>query len=75
MHWINLGLPPGNQSTKGSEQDLNRCGFFLGAGGQSNVDQGPDLAPPDSDLATARHLGRRVADVTLQFIRGRIRSD
>jgi multimeric flavodoxin WrbA len=71
MHWINLGLPPGNQSSKGSEQDLNRLGFFLGAGAQSNVDQGPDLAPPDADLATARHLGRRVAEVTLQFVRGR----
>lgn len=71
MHWINLGLPPGNQMSKGSEQDLNRLGFFLGAGAQSNVDQSPDVAPPESDLATARHLGRRVADVTLQFVRGR----
>lgn len=71
MHWINLDLPPANNSTAGSEQDLNRLGFWLGAGAQSNTDQGPDLAPPESDLATARHLGRRVADATLQFIRGR----
>jgi NAD(P)H dehydrogenase (quinone) len=75
MHWINLGLPPGNHSTKGSEQDLNRLGFFLGAGAQSNVDQGPELAPPEADLATARHLGHRVADATLQFVRGRVRGD
>lgn len=71
MHWINLGLPPGHQTSDGSEQDLNRLGFFLGAGAQSNVDQAADIAPPESDLATARHLGRRVAEVTLQFVRGR----
>jgi multimeric flavodoxin WrbA len=71
MHWVNLGLPPGNNSMKGSEEDLNRLGFFLGAGAQSNIDQGPDIAPPEADLATARHLGRRVAQTALQFVRGR----
>jgi NAD(P)H dehydrogenase (quinone) len=71
MHWINLALPPANHSTTGSEEDLNRLGFWLGAGAQSNVDQGPDLAPPEADLATARHLGQRVAETTLQFVRGR----
>lgn len=71
MHWVNLGLPPANNSTTGSEEDLNRHGFWLGAGAQSNVDQGPDFAPPEADLFTARHLGRRVAEVTLQFVRGR----
>lgn len=71
MHWINLGLPPGNNSAAGSESDLNRLGFWLGAGAQSNTDEGPDTAPPEADLATARHLGRRVAAATLQFVRGR----
>lgn len=71
MHWVNLALPPANNSTKGSENDLNRLGFWLGAAAQSNTDQGPDLAPPESDLATARHLGQRVAETTLQFVRGR----
>jgi NAD(P)H dehydrogenase (quinone) len=71
MHWVNLGLPPGNSSSAGSDADLNRLGFFLGAGAQSNTDQGPELAPPTSDLATARHLGQRVAEVTSQFARGR----
>ncbi|MGH6809864.1 MAG: flavodoxin family protein [Ensifer adhaerens] len=71
MHWINLDLPPANHSTTGSPDDLNRLGFWLGAGAQSNVDQGADLAPPQSDLATARHLGQRVAEATLQFVRGR----
>jgi multimeric flavodoxin WrbA len=71
MHWINLALPPANNSSTGSEEDLNRLGFWLGAGAQSNTDQSPDLAPPEADLATARHLGRRVAETTLQFVRGR----
>lgn len=71
MHWVNLALPPANHSSTGSERDLNRLGFWLGAGAQSNIDQSPDLAPPEADLATARHLGQRVASVTLQFVRGR----
>ncbi len=74
MHWVNLGLPPANCSAAGSEQDLNRLGFWLGAGAQSNVDEGPDTAPPAADLATARHLGRRVAEATHQFVRGRKRA-
>jgi NAD(P)H dehydrogenase (quinone) len=74
MHWVNLALPPANHSTTGSEADLNRLGFWLGAGAQSNIDQGPDLAPPEADLATARHLGRRVAETTMQFVRGRAAS-
>jgi multimeric flavodoxin WrbA len=65
-----MDLPPANNSTTGSEQDLNRLGFWLGAGAQSNADEGPELAPPESDLATARYLGRRVAKVTLQLVRG-----
>lgn len=71
MHWVSLDLPPANCSSIGSEEDLNRLGFWLGAAAQSNVDQCPDLAPPESDLATARHLGKRVAMVALQFARGR----
>jgi NAD(P)H dehydrogenase (quinone) len=71
MHWVGLDLPPANHSTMGSEDELNRLGFWLGAAAQSNTDQGPDLAPPEADLATARHLGRRVAETTLRFVRGR----
>lgn len=71
MHWVSLDLPPANCSSSGSEDDLNRLGFWLGAGAQSNIDEGPDLAPPRSDLATARHLGQRVAKATLQFVHGR----
>ncbi len=71
MHWVNLGLPPSKNSTIGSEDELNRNGFWLGAGAQSNVDQGPDVAPPEAHVATAHHLGKRVAEVALQLVRGR----
>lgn len=71
MHWVSLGLPPANNSSTGSEEDLNRLGIFLGAGAQSNADEGADLAPPAADLRTSEHLGRRVAEATLQFVRGR----
>lgn len=71
MHWVNLALPPGHNSSRGSEADLNRLGFWLGVGVQSNVDEGPERAPPPSDLATARHLGRRVAEVAHQLAHGR----
>ncbi|WP_413615035.1 hypothetical protein MRB56_16375 [Halomonas cupida] len=45
--------------------------IWLGAGAQSNADQGSDVAPPEADLATARHLGQRVAEVTLQLAKGK----
>ncbi|WP_152897249.1 flavodoxin family protein [Pseudomonas piscis] len=73
MHWVNMSLPPANNSTNGSAADLNRLGFWLGAGAQSNVDESAQTAPPEADLATARHLGQRVAEVTLQLAHGRER--
>ena len=72
MHWVSLGLPPGNNRSDGSENDLNRLGFFLGVGAQSNADEGPELAPPASDLSTAEHLGERIALVTTQLVKGRL---
>lgn len=61
MLWVNLGLVAGNDTSTASEEDLNRLGGWLGAMAQSNADQEPGEAPPDSDLRTAEHLGRRVA--------------
>jgi NAD(P)H dehydrogenase (quinone) len=60
MHWISLGLMPGWNTTVSSEDDLNRLGFYLGAGAQTWNDQGPE-AVQSADLATGRHLGERVA--------------
>lgn len=71
MHWVSLGLPPGNNSSKGSPEDLNRLGFYSGAAAQSNADQGADVVPPDADLRTAAHLGQRVAKVAAQFKAGK----
>jgi NAD(P)H dehydrogenase (quinone) len=61
MVWINLNVLPGNNSSKGSVDDLNRLGGYLGAMAQSNVDEGPDVVPPKADLDTAAKLGERVA--------------
>ncbi|MGB4811435.1 MAG: flavodoxin family protein [Methylophilaceae bacterium] len=64
MIWVGQGLMPGNNSSTGSVNDLNRLGSFMGAMAQANNDQGPDLAPIESDLRTAEHLGERVATIT-----------
>jgi NAD(P)H dehydrogenase (quinone) len=71
MHWVNLGLGAGWNSSTGSENDLNRLGFWLGAGAQTDVDASPDQVHP-SDVQTCRHLGWRVALVTRQLNVGRI---
>lgn len=63
MIWVGLGLLPGNNSSKGSVNDLNRLGSFLGAMAQSNADQPADIVPPTGDLDTAKHLGKRVAEL------------
>ena len=61
MIWVGLGLLPGNNSSTGSEEDLNRLGSYSGAMAQSNNDQGADVTPPESDRKTAAFLGERVA--------------
>jgi multimeric flavodoxin WrbA len=71
MIWVGLDILPGNNNSKGSVEDLNRLGSFMGAMSQSNVDQGPDAAPPASDQKTAEALGRRVALTTLRWVRGK----
>ncbi|MEU7134850.1 flavodoxin family protein [Streptomyces sp. NPDC046261] len=70
MHWINLGLPSGWHSTTSSENDLNRLGFYLGAGAQTDTDRGPD-GVHKADIATAEHLGRRVAAQAAVYAAGR----
>ncbi|MEU7582948.1 flavodoxin family protein [Streptomyces sp. NPDC041068] len=70
MHWVNLGLTPGWNSTTGSENDLNRLGFFSGAAAQTNSDEGPE-GVHKADIATAEHLGRRVTETTRVFLAGR----
>lgn len=67
MIWVSLGLMPGNNNSKGSVNDLNRLGSFLGAMAQSNADQGPEHGPIASDLETAKHLGQRVAETAKAY--------
>ncbi|MEU9373260.1 flavodoxin family protein [Streptomyces sp. NPDC048255] len=70
MSWVNLGLKPGWNASTASENDLNRLGVFAGAAAQSNSDEGPD-AVHKADIATAEHLGRRVAEHARVVIAGR----
>ncbi|MFC0155135.1 flavodoxin family protein [Xanthomonas dyei] len=65
MVWVGLDLFPGK-----SDDELNRVGGWLGAMAFSK-DESPDLSPIRSDLDTARHLGKRVAELTQQFVAGR----
>lgn len=70
MIWVGLDLMPGNNSSKGSVDDLNRLGSFSGAMAQANADQGAD-AMLDSDLRTAARLGARIAETAVVLARGR----
>lgn len=63
MLWVSTGFVPGNNSSKGSQEDLNRVGSYLGLMTQSNADQGPDVAPPASDRRTSEAFGARIATV------------
>ncbi|WP_050506000.1 NADPH-dependent FMN reductase family protein [Streptomyces rimosus] len=61
---------PGWNSSTASENDLNRLGIFLGAGAQTDSDRGPD-GVHKADIATADHLGRRVAAQAAVYAAGR----
>ena len=69
MIWVGLDLKAGNATSKGSVDELNRLGSWLGAMAQSNGDEGPDLSPIESDLKTASYLGQRVAEIGLRLRR------
>jgi NAD(P)H dehydrogenase (quinone) len=71
MIWVGMAHYGGWNTSTGSHEDLNRLGSWLGAMAQSDMDQGPEIAPPAADLRTAAALGRRVAEITHQYIRGR----
>jgi multimeric flavodoxin WrbA len=70
MVWVGLGLLPGNVTSDGSPEDLNRLAGFLGAMAQSNADAAADVAPAGSDLRTAAVLGRRVAEAAARWRQG-----
>ena len=70
MIWVSLDQLPGNNSATGSVDDYNRIGASIGVMAQANNDEGPEVAPPSADRETAARLGARVANLTLQFLRG-----
>lgn len=63
MNWVSLGLLP--------SPTANRLGAFLGAMSQSPHGAEEGLAPPPADLETGALLGRRVAEATQRWVRGR----
>lgn len=66
MQWAGLDIFAGWNTTKGSADDLNRLGSWLGAMAQSNSDSFD--GPSDSDLWTAAYLGKRIATLARQWV-------
>ena len=67
MIWAGTGMLPGNNTSKGSTNDVNRVGSFLGLMAQANGDEAPDVAPPQADRKTAELFGARIAEVTARW--------
>jgi NAD(P)H dehydrogenase (quinone) len=70
MVWTGTGMMPGYNASTSSPDAVNRIGSFLGLMTQANADQGPDVAPPQSDRKTAELFGQRVAEATARWKRG-----
>jgi multimeric flavodoxin WrbA len=66
MIWVGLGLPPTYALPSETSESTNRLGSHLGAMAQSRPGGG---ALPESDLKTAEHLGRRVAEAAARWRR------
>lgn len=64
MIWISSGQPVTSQDPDG----LNRLGFNIGLGAQS--DNAPtDLTPPSGDVQTAEAFGRRIGEAAKRWVR------
>ncbi|MEU9977984.1 MULTISPECIES: flavodoxin family protein [unclassified Streptomyces] len=70
MIWVGLGLPPGWNALTADENDLNRLGFWVGAGAQTPQDGGVETVH-GADIATAEHLGTRVTEQAAALSAGR----
>jgi multimeric flavodoxin WrbA len=66
MVWVGLGLAPGNNHSKGSNDDLNRTGASIGVMAQANADQGNEGIGA-SEFRTAQALGKRVAEAAVRW--------
>jgi NAD(P)H dehydrogenase (quinone) len=77
MIFVSLGMLPGqnrpeemNTPAGPGPEAHNRVGSFVGPMSAS-FQVNPPGAPPKGDLETAEAYGRRVAEITLQLVRGR----
>jgi len=71
MVWVGLGmLVNGVRGDRDDPRHLNRLGSSLGLMTQADVDRSPELAPPISDLETARAFGRRIAELAARWLAG-----
>ncbi|MCI0650818.1 MAG: flavodoxin family protein [Planctomycetes bacterium] len=69
MVWVSQGIMP-SSTVPGDKRDLNRISSWLGAMSQSG-NESPEVTPPKSDRDTAELFGRRVAEATHRWLRGR----
>jgi NAD(P)H dehydrogenase (quinone) len=70
MIWVSLGQLPGWQDSTGTAADLNRLAAFVGVMAQSNSDESPATAPPESDRLTGELFGRRLGLLTHRWTGG-----
>ena len=64
--WVGLGLLPANTKANGPD-DINWTAGSAGALAVSPSDASADEAPRRGDLETAKHLGKRVAEVSARL--------
>lgn len=76
MIWVGIGMSTSANDANGMEKvegpgpdTHNRVGSFIGPMAASFHVDPPD-APPKGDIETAKLYGKRVAEITLQFVRG-----
>jgi multimeric flavodoxin WrbA len=68
MIWVSTGMV-GGQPT-GAPDALNRISSQLGVMTQSDQ-ASPEVTPPKGDRATAEAYGKRVAEITARFLKGK----
>jgi hypothetical protein len=66
MVWVGPGLAPGNNHSKGSNDDLDRTGASISLIAQAHADQGVEGIGA-SEFRTAEQLGKRVAEATQRW--------
>jgi multimeric flavodoxin WrbA len=73
MIWVGLGLLPASATgVEGPDSNqINRVGSYLGLATQANSGEPAEIAPPKGDIETAKLFGKRIAEITTQFIKGK----